>query len=133
MQTNDVEGILTEIYNADLVLSSSLHGIIFAHSYGVPAIHIIANTPESKDCFKFKDYYSAFNNIKYISYKLNYKTDVKVFEEFYSHKNEYRIGQDEILRIQDNLLAVKPDESIFKYKNSCLCAIAKNENNYLRE
>jgi len=44
-----------EICRADLVISSSLHGIIIAESYGVPAV-MINDTP-SEDITKYKDWY----------------------------------------------------------------------------
>lgn len=81
MQTNDVEYILTQIYNSKLVLSTSLHGLIFAHSYGIPAVHIVCNQLESVGNFKFKDYYSSFNG-DYTSYKLNFETDIHAFNQF---------------------------------------------------
>ena len=41
--------------SAELVISSSLHGIILAEAYGVPAI-MLRDTP-SKDITKYKDWY----------------------------------------------------------------------------
>jgi len=50
-----------EIANAKLVLSGSLHGIIIAEAYGVPAILVKSlMDPQDTDLFKYRDwYYSA--------------------------------------------------------------------------
>ena len=40
MNTWDIEKLVDDILSCEVILSSSLHGIIFAHSYGIPAYHI---------------------------------------------------------------------------------------------
>lgn len=47
-----------EICSAKLVIASSLHGIIIAESYGIPAVYLKLNKNEGID-FKFHDYYSG--------------------------------------------------------------------------
>ena len=39
MVTSDIEKLADDILSCDLIVSSSLHGIIFSHSLGVPAYH----------------------------------------------------------------------------------------------
>lgn len=51
--TNDYKHFIDEIKASELVVSSSLHGIIFAESYGIKAILL---RPKS-DLFKYYDYY----------------------------------------------------------------------------
>lgn len=48
--------VLESISSADLVLSSSLHGIICAHSYGVPVIRVGIPGAPSEPEFKYGDY-----------------------------------------------------------------------------
>ena len=48
--------VIDEITESNLVISSSLHGIIIAEAYGVPAIWL-HNNECSQDAFKFLDYY----------------------------------------------------------------------------
>lgn len=132
MQTNDVEHILDEICCSDLVLSTSLHGIIFAHSFGVPAYHIVANSPESIDFYKYKDYYSVLD-IDYQNYRLNFKNDEEVFKRLYESRSEFTPSKEIIDKIQEDLMTARPDESELHQPTACLCAIAKNENNYIRE
>lgn len=58
VRTNDVEAVINQILASRFILSSSLHGIIIAHAYGVPALWIKHGWIKSSD-FKFKDYFSA--------------------------------------------------------------------------
>lgn len=60
-----VEEIADKINECEFVFSSSLHGIIFAHSLGIPAVHIENKPLVSRGNFKFKDYYSIYDNIQY--------------------------------------------------------------------
>lgn len=52
--TNDFKGFIDVITNAKMIISSSLHGIILAESYGIPAIWL---KDSSVDEFKYYDWY----------------------------------------------------------------------------
>lgn len=70
MKTTDILSICRRISECDIILSSSLHGIIFSHSLRVPAYHIELNELQCGDNFKFKDYYSCYDrNINYTKFK----------------------------------------------------------------
>ena len=51
--------IAREILKAKIVASSSLHGIVFAHSLGRPAVPVKPRTEEP--LFKYEDYYAALH------------------------------------------------------------------------
>lgn len=53
--TSDYRQFIESICSADLVISSSLHGIILAESYGVPAI--LLQNHATNNLLKYKDYY----------------------------------------------------------------------------
>lgn len=60
--TNDWQGFICEIVSAEKVISSSLHGLILAESYGVPAV-MLSDIP---DCpFKYEDYYFSTGRKKW--------------------------------------------------------------------
>lgn len=61
--TNDWKKTLDEIYNSRLVISSSLHGIILAEAYGIPAI--LLDKTEGGDLFKYNDYYYSTGRFTY--------------------------------------------------------------------
>ena len=132
MATNDLESLFEEICKSELVISSSLHGIIFAHSFVVPAIHIEETDIGSKDNFKFKDYYSVLD-IDYVKYKSDDILNFKIMSEIWSEKQKYKPSLSCVQNIQNNLLKALPKEETLKSSLVGLCAIAKCENNYIRE
>lgn len=61
--TDDWQKTIDEIYNSRLVISSSLHGIILAEAYGIPAI--LLNKVVNNDLFKYNDYYYSTGRYTY--------------------------------------------------------------------
>lgn len=57
MNTNDYKKVIDKIVACKKVYSSSLHGIILAEAYGVPAIFFRGTRSEID--FKYKDYYAS--------------------------------------------------------------------------
>jgi len=53
------EQLLSELRQCEIVLSSSLHGIIFAHAVGRPALWIELSDKVEGAGFKFCDYYHS--------------------------------------------------------------------------
>lgn len=56
---------IDDIASCDVVVSSSLHGIIVAEAYGVPAIWVQPTTNIPGNYFKFQDYYESTNRSIY--------------------------------------------------------------------
>jgi len=59
LQADAPYNFLRELQECDLILSSSLHGIIIADSYGIPAHHIVLSDNVVGGEFKFRDYYES--------------------------------------------------------------------------
>ena len=57
MNSNDYKSVIDKIVSCKVVYSSSLHGIILAESYGVPAVFFRGIHPIID--FKYKDYYAS--------------------------------------------------------------------------
>jgi pyruvyltransferase len=57
--TDDVENFVKEICSCRLILSSSLHGLIIAHAYGIPALWIKLSDQIIGSGFKFHDYFAS--------------------------------------------------------------------------
>lgn len=60
--TSDWQNFIREIKSSEKVISSSLHGIILAESYGIPCVWLY-DIPDSP--FKYEDYYQSTGRTKY--------------------------------------------------------------------
>lgn len=61
--TSNYKQFIDKLVNSKLVISSSLHGIILAESYGIPAI-LLKDSP-TYDKFKYDDYYQSTGRSNY--------------------------------------------------------------------
>jgi len=52
--------VINDIVQCESILSSSLHGLIFADSLHIPSLHILGDKALYGGNFKFEDYYSSF-------------------------------------------------------------------------
>ncbi len=59
--TDRISKVLDDIIQAELIVSSSLHGIIVAHAYAKKVIQVKFSNQLHGDGIKFADYYSAVN------------------------------------------------------------------------
>ncbi len=59
--TQPFQKVIEEIAGCEMIISSSLHGLIFADSLKIPNKHLKISGRIKGDLFKFRDYYSAFD------------------------------------------------------------------------
>jgi hypothetical protein len=97
--------VVKKITECKLILSSSLHGLIVADSFGVPNCHLKLSTNllGHENDYKFNDYYSATNQ----DYR---KADaVKVFDDSYLEKLEKQYQPiADLAKIQKELVKAFP-------------------------
>jgi pyruvyltransferase len=118
LTTNNVEGIISEICSCKKILSTSLHGIIVAQAYDIPALWIKKNDIGT-DGFKFHDYFSSveipqyegFSNISEIL-----RSSESINTLFNENKNLTKI-QVNLIDLQRNLIKVAPFNVLDKFKN----------------
>lgn len=113
VRTKDIYSFVRAVMSHDYILSSSLHGLIISHSYGVPALWI-SNKYIDSGPFKFHDYFSSVDIPKYDGFKnideiLN---DVQSYRSLFLHYSKYSLPQISISIIQNNLLKSFPYERL---------------------
>lgn len=118
LRTRDIEDCVRQITSCQFILSTSLHGLIVPHAYGIPALHIKHGYIDT-DGFKFRDYYSSVG-ITYYEGFTNFDqllalspADLQAFFAKHSHRS---LPQNDLARIQRDLLRAAPFPLIDKYR-----------------
>ena len=123
MKTSDVQNLCRQIKECSMIISSSLHGIIFSHSLGVPAYHIELSKLQEGDNFKFKDYYSCYDSgityktFKCEDYHIPFETIMKYDSE---NRNKCNPSQDDVLEKQNDFLSILPYRNYLNTKYTYL-------------
>lgn len=109
MGINNIEQIANSINKCNFTFSSSLHGIIFSHSLGIPSVHLENKLLISKNNFKFKDYYSILD-ISYVKEDLKKENLNIIIKKYNNNKKRFKFlpSKKVIKQIQDNLLSSFP-------------------------
>jgi len=74
----DIDSFWREMNRCEVIFTSSLHGSVFAHSYGIPSYYICmekSNIFTRFRQYKFEDYYSNYKNLTMPKY--NFYTDIE--------------------------------------------------------
>lgn len=117
LRTRDVAPVISAITSCKYVLSTSLHGIIVSHAYGIPALWIKLRTLENDD-IKFHDYFSSVG----INIYEGFRNISEILESEYAWRNLFAENKEkalpniDITSIQKDLLRVAPFEIVKNYK-----------------
>lgn len=109
LRTKDVYSVTREITSCEYILSTSLHGLIVAHAYGIPALWIKKGYIDT-DGFKFHDYFSSvgisfYDGFVKIDEVLKSEDSCVLFFEKHFEKSLINYS---LLAIQKNLLEAAP-------------------------
>ena len=94
---------MKQVNECDIILSSSLHGLVVADSLGIPNAWIKISDLVRGEGFKFADYYSAFELEDIKPYPFSGSTTI---EEINSIHDMYK--RNNIVQIKKNLLEAFP-------------------------
>lgn len=105
---NYIQRVVEEITSSKVVLSTSLHGIIVAHAYGIPALWIKKSDIET-DGIKFYDYFSSVAIKEYDGFLFSevLQDNDAIFNTFEKYR-VYSLPHKDISIIQKELLEVAP-------------------------
>lgn len=115
LNNQNVETVINHIIECEYIISTSLHGIIIAHAYGIPAIWIKMGDINT-DGIKFKDYFSSVN---IPIYNGNYTIDTFINTSYIDIApaiKKYMLPRKSILDIQRALIKVCPFEVLPQFK-----------------
>lgn len=94
--------VINQIARCRYILSSSLHGLIFADGLGIPNLHILGSKALTGGNFKFEDYYSCYG-LPHEPWSLD--KGFPTVEEILRH---YRVPQEQVEKKQQQLLDCFP-------------------------
>lgn len=107
----DIEGILNQILSCEKIISSSLHGVIVAQAYNIPALwYEYSKIQWHGENIKFLDYFSSVDIKEYKPIPLKEIENFSIEEEFdnFEEYSEYININLDLKNIQKNLLEVAP-------------------------
>ncbi len=111
LNNRDVEFVTKEISSCKYILSTSLHGLIVAHAYGIPALWVhLSDDVNVGNGFKYKDYFSSVGIDNYDpidASKIDF-TEQEIVLELFSRYKAFTLPQKDIRSIQQKLLACAP-------------------------
>jgi hypothetical protein len=107
LMTTDIEVTTKTILRCKRIVSSSLHGLIIPHAYGIPAVWYRFSDKLFGDNIKFKDYFRSVGITPYIPEIKQVALSRSVLEAQFNF-NDSLPQTDYIRSLQDDLLSVCP-------------------------
>ena len=86
LMTNDIESTTNEFLKCERIVSSSLHGVIVAHAYGIPAVWQKFSDDVFGDDIKYQDYFESVLIQPYSSDIKADKMSVKELLDLFTNK-----------------------------------------------
>tara|TARA_R110002073_G_scaffold325941_1_gene505458 strand:- start:642 stop:1463 length:822 start_codon:yes stop_codon:yes gene_type:complete len=110
LMTNDVEKTTDAFLKCKKIVSSSLHGVIVAHAYGIPAVWQKFSDDVFGDDIKYQDYFESVNIPSYKSNIVDVKLDMNELESIFNDKDSLP-ERDVINKLCSGLMEACPFKS----------------------
>lgn len=107
LMTNDVESTTNRILKCEKIVSSSLHGIIVAHAYGIPAVWQKFSNDVFGDDIKYQDYFESVGIPNYKPDMVADKMELDALNSLF-YKKQLLPDQDVIKILCEGLMDVCP-------------------------
>lgn len=117
LNTSNIEDVLNQMLHCEKIISTSLHGVIVGHAYGIPTIWIKHNDIDT-DGFKFNDYFDSVGIELYDGFT-NFDEIVNNHIAFFKLHKDILHPTVDLKKMQKRLLEVAPFE-ILSYYQKCL-------------
>jgi len=94
---SDTNTFINKIQECEVILSSSLHGLVVADAFSIPNAWISLSQMVRGKGFKFRDYYSAFGIQNVQPFRFDYQTkttEIEQIQQDYERKNLHKIQQN---------------------------------------
>ena len=86
LMSNDIEKTTDEFLKCESIVSSSLHGVIVAHAYGIPAVWQKFSDDVFGDDIKYQDYFESVDIKPYRPIVFNKRMDISDLEMLFEGK-----------------------------------------------
>lgn len=100
-RTNDYNDAFTQMLECDIILSQSLHGLIFSDSLSIPNVWIDAGTLHGGGEFKFYDYFSSVG--REFSQKLDV-SKMSLSSEMIQDRKVHEMSKIKLQKIQEDII-----------------------------
>lgn len=120
---DDIEKVIDDVHSCEKIVSSSLHGIIIAHAYGIPALWVwLSKGYIGGDDIKFADYFSSVELKEYACFTIksdffdqNYIDEVELI--FKTNEHLTLVDPKRLKELQIGLIKSAPFAILPQYKN----------------
>lgn len=110
LMTLSIESTTDEILKCEKIVSSSLHGIIVAHAYGIPAVWQKFSTNLFGDNIKFQDYFESVLITSYVPPLCRNKLSLERLNQLFIETTQVLPDENVLEGLVSKLLKAFPEE-----------------------